>query len=82
MISDAWNMTGSTPQLPWGTARDTWNAAGRLITTTNGTITVGFRYDGDGNRLARIVDGTLTTHTLDVGLSLPEVIAEHQSLSV
>jgi hypothetical protein len=32
---------------------------------------------GDGSRLARIVNGTLTTHTLDVGLGLPEVIVEH-----
>jgi YD repeat-containing protein len=52
----------------------TWDGAGRLITVTNGVTTVGFRYDGDGNRLARIVNGTLTTHTLDVGLALPEVL--------
>jgi hypothetical protein len=41
--------------------------------------TLGFLYDGDGNRLARIVNGTFTTHTLDVGLGLPEVLVEHGS---
>jgi hypothetical protein len=35
---------------------------------------LGFRYDGDGNRRARVVNGTLTTLTLDVGLGLPEVL--------
>jgi len=55
----------------------TWDAAGRLITVTDGVNTLGFRYDGDGNRLARIVNGTLTTHTLNVGLPLPEVLVEH-----
>jgi RHS repeat-associated protein len=30
-------------------------------------------------RLARVVNGTLTTHTLDLGLSLPEVLVEHPS---
>jgi len=60
-----------------GTYTYTWDAAGRLITVTDGVDTLGFCYDGDGNRLARTVNGTLTTHTLDVGLSLPEVLMEH-----
>jgi YD repeat-containing protein len=54
-------------------------AASRLITVTDGVNDYGFRYDGDGNRLARIVNGTLTTHTLDVGLALPEVIVAYES---
>jgi YD repeat-containing protein len=60
-----------------GTYTYTWDAVGRLITVTDGITTLGFLYDGDGNRLARSVNGTLTTHTLDVGLSLPEVLVEH-----
>ncbi len=62
-----------------GTYTYTWSAAGRLITVTDGISTYGFRYDGDGNRLARIVDGTLITHTLDVGLALPEVLVAYES---
>jgi RHS repeat-associated protein len=50
-----------------------------LITVTDGVTTIGFRYDGDGNRLAEIVNGTLTTHTLDVGLGLPEVLVAYES---
>jgi RHS repeat-associated protein len=42
-------------------------------------VTIGFRYDGDGNRLAQIGDGTFTTHTLDIGLALPEVLARQGS---
>ena len=42
-------------------------------------MTIGFRYDGDGNRLAQIGDGTFTTHTLDIGLALPEVLARQGS---
>jgi RHS repeat-associated protein len=62
-----------------GTYSFTWDAASRLITVTDGVTTIGFRYDGDGNRLAEIVNGTLTTHTLDVGLGLPEVLVAYES---
>jgi RHS repeat-associated protein len=62
-----------------GTYTYTWDAASRLITVTDGISTYGFRYDGDGNRLARIVDGTLITHTLDLGLALPEVLVVYES---
>jgi len=60
-----------------GTYQYTWDTAGQLITVTDGVNTLGFRYDGDGNRLIRIVNGTLTTHTLDVGLVLPELLVAH-----
>ena len=70
-----------------GTYSFTWDAASRLIsasetqavTVTGGGVTIGFRYDGDGNRLAQIGDGTFTTHTLDIGLALPEVLARQGS---
>ena len=68
-----------------GTYSFTWDAASRSIsasetqavTVTGGGVTVGFRYttltlcasSGDGNRLAQIGDGTLTTHTLDPSTS-------------
>jgi RHS repeat-associated protein len=55
----------------------TWNAAGRLITITDGVNTLGFRYDGNGNRRVRIANGILTTHTLDIGFGLPEVLMEY-----
>lgn len=47
-----------------GTYTYIWDRAGRLITVTDGITTVGFRYDGDGNRLVQIVNGTFTTYTL------------------
>lgn len=72
-----------------------WDATSRLtsasetqaVTVTGGGVTVGFRYtsarlsasSGDGNRLAQIGNGTLTTHTLDIGLALPEVLARQGS---
>jgi YD repeat-containing protein len=43
---------------------------GRLITVTDGTDTYAYRYDGDGNRFERIINGTLITHSLDAGLAL------------
>jgi RHS repeat-associated protein len=57
-----------------GTYTYSWDGAGRLITATDGIMTLAYRYDGDGNRLARSVNGTSTTYTLDVALALPEVI--------
>ncbi len=76
-VTYTWDARGNL--LADGIYTYTWDAAGRLITVTDGVNTLGFRYDGDGNRLLRIVNGTLTTHTLDVGLGLPEVLVEHQS---
>jgi YD repeat-containing protein len=66
-VAYTWDDAGRL--LDDGTYQYTWNAAGQLITVTDGINTLGFRYDGDGNRLVRIVNGTLTTHTLDVGLA-------------
>ncbi len=74
-VTYTWDARGNL--LADGVYTYTWDAAGRLITVTDGVNTLRFRYDGDGNRLLRIVNGTLTTHTLDVGLPLPEVLIEH-----
>lgn len=56
-----------------------WDAASRLITVTDAVDTYEFGYDGDGNRLKRIINGTSTTHTLDVGLAMPEVLVAYKS---
>ena len=76
-VAYTWDELGRL--LDDGAFEYTWDAAGRLITVTDGINTYGFRYDGDGNRLARIVNGTLTTHTLDVGLALPEVLVAYEA---
>jgi RHS repeat-associated protein len=62
-----------------GTYQYAWNTAGQLITVTDGANTLEFRYDGDGNRLVRIVNGASMTYTLDVGLVLPEVLVNQRA---
>ena len=40
-------------------------AKNQLILVTQGTHTTGYEYDGDGNRTAKIVDGTRTDYVVD-----------------
>jgi hypothetical protein len=42
-----------------------------------GDDTTRFEYNGDGDRLSKAVNGTLTTYTLDVAAGLPQVLVEH-----
>ncbi len=53
-----------------------YDAANRLISVTNGSLTTEFAYDGLGNRLAQVVDGVTTAYGLDVAGGLPQVIVE------
>ncbi len=78
-VAYTWDDRGDL--LDDGTYQYTWSTGGQLITVTDGIDTLGFRYDGDGTRLARIVNGTFITHTLDVGLGLPEVLVEHDTVT-
>jgi RHS repeat-associated protein len=54
----------------------TYDSANRLITVTNGTtLTLGYRYNGDGARAAKTVNGVTTTYIIAV-LGLPQVLVE------
>ncbi len=44
--------------------------------------TTQFEYNGDGDRLSKAVNGTLTTYTLDVAASLPQVLVERSGENV
>jgi hypothetical protein len=46
-VAYTWNALGQLTRD--GTYTYTWDAAGRLITVTDGITTLGFLYDGDGN---------------------------------
>ena len=48
-----------------------------MISVTLGDATTLFEYNGDGDRLSKAVNGTLTTYTLDVAAGLPQVLVEH-----
>jgi RHS repeat-associated protein len=55
----------------------TYDSANRLITVTNGTtLTLGYRYNGDGGRVAKTVGGTETRYTLDPAAGLVQVLVE------
>jgi YD repeat-containing protein len=60
-----------------GTHQYAWDAAGRLVSVTSGADTTLFGYNGDGDRLSKSVNGTLTTYTLDIAAGLPQVLVEH-----
>jgi len=54
---------GSTTQAEGWTY--TYDAENKLKTATNGTHTLTYIYDGDGNRVSKEVDGTLTKYLVD-----------------
>ena len=47
---------------------------GRLISTTLGSVTSLYNYNGDGARLRQVVGGTPTTYTQDMAAPLPVVL--------
>lgn len=56
----------------------TYDAANRLIGVDDGVSTQGYVYNGDGVRVAQIVDGLRTDYVQDVAAGLPQVLAARQ----
>ena len=55
----------------------TYDAANRLITVTNGaTLTLGYRYNGDGVLVAQTANGVTTIFVQDVGGPLSQILVE------
>jgi RHS repeat-associated protein len=58
----------------------TYDAANRLITVTNGTtLTLGYRYNGDGVLVAQTAGSVVTTFVQDVGGVLTQILVETSS---
>jgi len=51
----------------------------RLIRVEDGTQVVQFEHDGDGNRVAKIVDGVRTEYANHIGGPWPYVLSEHSA---
>ena len=69
-----WDNNGNL--LNDGTRSYTFDAANRLTSVSDGSLTTSFTYDGLGNRVAKTAGGTTTTYALDIAVGLPQVIAE------
>ena len=61
---------------PARTIRYAYNYENRLVRYDDGEAVVGFVYDGDGNRVAKIVDGERTNYVNDVNGWLTQVLLE------
>jgi len=70
--SGVWDNNGNL--LSDDSATYGYDFANRLITTTLGSVTTQFGYNGDGIRLRLIEAGTLTTYTQDYAAPLPVVL--------
>ena len=64
---------------PKGTVRYTYDYENRLVRAGNETTAVEFAYDGDGNRVAKIVDGVRTEYVNHVNGLLPYVLLERSA---
>ncbi|MCP4360175.1 MAG: RHS repeat-associated core domain-containing protein, partial [Chloroflexi bacterium] len=69
-----WDANGNMTDK--GNAIFTFDGLDRLTQVVSGTTTVQFTYDGDGVRLRKVVNGTVTTYTQDIVVPLPMVLVE------
>ena len=69
-----WDNNGNI--LTKGSQTFSWDRAGRMIGLTNGGTTASYRYNGDGVRLGKTLNGNITTYLQDLGASLPVVMSE------
>ncbi|MFN8486849.1 MAG: right-handed parallel beta-helix repeat-containing protein [Caldilineaceae bacterium] len=76
---------GSTTNVTWdangnmtgkGSGVYAFDPLDRLTKVISGTTTVAFAYDGDGVRLRKTVNGTVTNYLQDVAAPLPVVVSE------
>ena len=64
-----WDANGNL--LADGVLTYTYDAANRLITVAQGlTLTTGYAYNGLGDRVNKVVNGVVTTYTLDLAAGL------------
>ncbi|HLE30132.1 MAG TPA: hypothetical protein VI793_18555, partial [Anaerolineales bacterium] len=77
-ITYIWDANGNL--LNDGVYTYTYDAANRLITTTQGASTYGFRYNGLGDRLKQTANSAVTTYTLDLNAGLTQVLADGSSI--
>jgi len=73
-IAYIWDNNGNL--LNDGVFTYTYDTADRLITTTQGTNTYTFKYNGLGDRLRQAANGVVTTYTLDLNAGLTQVLAD------
>ena len=69
-----WDNNGNL--LNDGVYTNTYDAADRLITTTQGANVYAFRYNGLGDRLKQTANSAVTTYTLDLNAGLTQVLAD------
>jgi YD repeat-containing protein len=72
----AWDNNGNL--IYDGVYTYTWDAANRLTAVSGPTSTVSYVYNGDGDRVKTIVNGGVTTYTLDVAAGLAQVLVEEK----
>lgn len=53
-----------------------YDVENRLISHADGTTTVTYEYDGDGNRTAKTVNGITTKYVNDIQAAIPQVLLE------
>jgi RHS repeat-associated protein len=71
-VNYTWDNNGNL--ISDGSALYRYDRANRPISTTLGSATTLFNYNGDGVRLKQIVAGVVTTYTQDVAAPLPVVL--------
>jgi len=64
---------------PGGTTRYAYDYENRLVRVDDGKTVVQFIYDGDGNRVAKVVDGVQTEYVNHVNGPLPQVLLERSA---
>ena len=69
-----WDNNGN--MLTKGSQTFTWDRANRLAALTNGSVSASYRYDGDGVRLGKTVDGVVTDYLQDQAAGFPVVLRE------
>jgi YD repeat-containing protein len=71
---NTWDGNGN---LTWdGTKTYTYNYANRLTSVTSGQDSYQYVYNGLGDRLESILNGTATTYSLDLNAGLTQVLAD------
>ncbi len=69
-----WDNNGN--MLSKGSQTFSWDRANRLVGLTNGAVNASYRYNGDGVRLGKTVDGVVTDYLQDQAAGLPMVVRE------
>jgi hypothetical protein len=72
--SYTWDNNGNL--LTDGTKTNTYNYANRLTQVVSGTDTYLYVYNGLGDRLQSVLNGTATTYSLDLNSGLTQVLAD------